>query len=282
MIAIIGGGRMGRGLALALADAAERVELWSRRESTGAVAGAVSGATVVIVAVPDDAIALVAEQLALAGAISADQVVLHLSGLLDRGALTALVPTGAALGSFHPMQSIADPARAKESWSGAAVGLEGDARALAQGERIARLLGLVPVHLPPGSKPLYHAGAVIASNYLVALAGWAQRLGESVGLSPAAVLALYRPIMSGTAANLRMHPPVEALTGPVARGDVATIEAHLKALPSTDRLLYAMLGLEALRLARGAGLAEEKAVEVERVLRELLRTGAEVARATDR
>ncbi len=273
MIAIIGGGRMGRGLAVALAEADERVELWSRRESTGGVRDAVGGAAVVIVAVPDDAIALVASQLALTGAISADQVVLHLSGLLDRGALAALAPTGAALGSFHPMQSIADPARAKESWRGAAVGLEGDSRAVAQGERLAGLLGLVPVHLPPGSKPLYHAGAVIASNYLVALAGWAQRLGESAGLSPEAVLALYRPIMSGTAANLLVRTPAEALTGPVARGDVATIEAHLQALPATDRPLYAMLGLEALRLGRNAGLAEEKAAEVERVLREVLRTG---------
>ena len=272
MIAIIGGGRMGRGLAVALADAGERVELWSRRESTGGVRDAVSGAAVVIVAVPDDAIALVAEQLALTDEITADQVVLHLSGLLDRAALAALAPTGAALGSFHPMQSIADPGRAKEAWRGAAVGLEGDSRAVAQGERLAGLLGLVPVHLPPGSKPLYHAGAVIASNYLVALAGWAQRLGVSAGLSPEAVLALYRPIMSGTAANLLVRTPVEALTGPVARGDVATIEAHLQALPAADRGLYAMLGLEALRLGQGAGLAAEKAAAVERVLREVLRT----------
>lgn len=273
MIAIIGGGRMGRGLAVALAEAHERVELWSRRESTGGVRDAVGGAAVVIVAVPDDAIALVASQLAVTGAIGADQVVLHLSGLLDRGALAALVPTGAALGSFHPMQSIADPARAKETWRGAAVGLEGDSRAVAQGERLAGLLGLVPVHLPPGSKPLYHAGAVIASNYLVALAGWAQRLGESAGLSPEAVLALYRPIMSGTAANLLVRTPAEALTGPVVRGDVATIESHLQALPATDRPLYAMLGLEALRLGRNAGLAEEKAAAVERILRAVLRTG---------
>ena len=265
---------MGRGLALALADADERVELWSRRESTGGVADAVSGAAVVILAVPDDAIALLAGQLAAAGEIAADQVVLHLSGLLDRAALAALAPTGAGLGSFHPMQSIADPARAKESWRGAAAGLEGDSRALAQGDRLAGLLGLVPVHLPPGSKPLYHAGGVIASNYLVVLAGWAQRVGESAGLSPAAVLALYRPIMSGTTENLRLRAPADALTGPVARGDVATIEAHLRALPAADRSLYAMLGLEALRLAQRAGMAEEKVAAVGGVLREVLRTGA--------
>jgi len=274
VIAIIGGGRMGRGLAVALADANERVELWSRRESTGGVTDAVSGAAVVILAVPDDAIAPVAGQLAATGGIGADQVVLHLSGLLDRGALAALAPTGAGLGSFHPMQSIADPARASESWRGAAVGLEGDSRAVTQGEWLAGLLGLVPVHLPPGSKPLYHAAGVIASNYLVALAGWAQRLGESAGLSPATVLALYRPIMSGTAENLRGRAPAEALTGPVARGDVATIEAHLGALPAADRPLYAILGLEALRLAQRAGLAEEKVAAVGRVLREVLRTGA--------
>lgn len=273
MIAIIGGGRMGRGLALALAEAGERIAHWSRRESTGAVADAVSGATVVIVAVPDDAIALVADQLLNADAITADQVVLHLSGLLGREALRALAPTGAGLGSFHPMQAIADPARARESWRGAAVGLEGDSRAIGQGERLAALLGLVPVHLAPGTKALYHAGAVIASNYVVALAGWAQRLGESIGLAPEAALALYRPIVSGTADNLAAATPVEALTGPVARGDVTTIVAHLGELPAADRALYAMLGLEALRLARSAGLAESKAAEVERVLRDVLAPG---------
>ena len=273
MIAIIGGGRMGRGLALALADAGERVDLWSRRESTGTVTGAVSGAAVVILAVPDDAIEEVAGRLAQAEAIDAEQVVLHLSGLRGREALRALDGCGAALGSFHPMQSIADPARAQAAWRGAAVGLEGDAAAVAQGERLAALLGLIPVHLPPGSKPLYHAGAVIASNYVVALAGWAQRLGNSVGLSPEAVMALYRPILSGTAANLAERTPADALTGPVSRGDVATIVAHLDALPAADRPLYALLGLEALRLSRVAGLAEEKASEVERVLRGALRAG---------
>jgi predicted short-subunit dehydrogenase-like oxidoreductase (DUF2520 family) len=267
LIAIIGGGRMGRGLALALADAGERVELWSRRESAGGVEGAVSGASLIVIAVADDAIAEVAAQLARAAAISADQVVLHLSGLLGREALRALERTGAALGSFHPMQSIADPARARASWRGAAVGLEGDSRAIAAGERLAALLELAPVHLPAGSKPLYHAGAVIASNYLVALMGWAQRLGESAGLSPEAVLALYRPIVRGTAANLASSTPAEALTGPIARGDVATIATHLAALSDADRGLYALLGLEAVRLARAAGLGEEQATAVERVLR---------------
>jgi predicted short-subunit dehydrogenase-like oxidoreductase (DUF2520 family) len=100
--------------------------------------------------------------------------------------------------------------------------------------------------------------------------GWAQRLGESAGLSPEAVLALYRPIVSGTAANLASRSPAEALTGPVARGDVATITTHLAALSGADRAMYALLGLEALRLARRAGLGEEKAAAVERVLRESL------------
>ena len=136
-VTILGAGRMGQGLALALRAA--EVVLVSRRGHPvaaplrlypGTRAEAVAKSGVVILAVPDDAVTSLAAGLFAEGAVSADHTVLHLSGLLDRGALSPLAATGAALGSFHPLQTVADPASAPERLAGAYAGLEGDGRAV--------------------------------------------------------------------------------------------------------------------------------------------------------
>ena len=267
MIAIVGGGRMGRGLAGALAEAGEQVVLWSRREAAGGVDEAVSGAGSVILAVPDDVISALAGELARAGVVGAEQVVLHLSGLHGWRSLAPLEPTGAALGSLHPLQTVSDPGTAAERWRGAYAAVEGDDRAVAEAERLARLLGLHPFRLEAGQKPAYHAGAVMIGNYVVALAGAAARLGASAGVPADLSAKLYLPLMVGALENLERQTPAAALTGPVRRGDLSTIRAHLAALGADDRVLYAVLGLEALRLAREAGLDPVRADEVGQVLR---------------
>lgn len=259
---------MGRGLAAALADAGEAVLLWSRREASGAVEGAVAGAGTILLAVPDDAIAEVARQLSVASAVEGSQTVLHLSGLHDRRALRALEASGAALGSFHPLQTVSDPATAAARWRGAYAAIEGDPRAVAEGQRLSRLLGLTPVEISAAAKATYHAGAVVASNYVVVLAGLAARFAAEAGVPGDLANRLYLPLLMGAAENLRRQSPSAVLTGPVRRGDVATLRAHLEVMPLADRSLYARLGLEALRLAREAGLDEAKAAEVERVLRD--------------
>lgn len=262
-VAIIGAGRMGRGLALALADAGVGVTLLGRSWD----AADVSRAGLVLIATPDDAIGGVAAELARDDAVTDRQVVLHLSGLLDRLALHALAVTGAGLGSFHPMQSVADPATARQRLAGAYAGLEGDERAVAAGEALAAALGMHPVHLSPGAKAAYHAGAVFASNYLVVLAEVAARLARETGVDAATAAALYLPLMRGTLDNLALGA-ANALTGPVRRGDAATVQRHLAALSPEDRTLYRTLGLAALRLAREAGLASGPASAVERALTE--------------
>jgi len=266
VIAIVGGGRMGRGLARVLAEAGERVVLWSRREAAGAVTDAVAGARTILLAVPDDAITPLAGTLAEAGAVEPGQVVLHLSGLHGREALGPLAGVGAALGSLHPLQAISDPDTAAERWRGAYAAVEGDETAAREAERLARLLGLIPFRLTSAQKPVYHAGAVMAANYVVALAAAAQRLGEQAGVPAELAGRLYLPLLAGSLENLRSQVPAKALTGPVRRGDLATIRAHLAALDPDDRSLYARLGLEALRLARTGGLDPETAAKIELLL----------------
>ncbi len=254
---------MGRGIAQALEATGVEVSLLGRtrqREDTRV-------ARLVLVATPDDAIGGVAADLARAGAIDSTQVVLHLSGLLDRLALHALADTGAGLGSFHPLQSIADPATARERLTGAYAGLEGDERALEAGAALAATLGMRPVRLQPGAKPAYHAGAVMVSNYAVVLAAVAERLARGAGVPSLEAGAMYLPLMWGAVANLPLGP-VAALTGPVRRGDAATVRTHLSALGPVERALYRALGLEALGLAREAGLGDAAAAAVERALTE--------------
>jgi len=253
---------MGQGLALGLRLAGFEVTLLGRQRGPDAT----RRASLVLIATPDDAIGGVAAELARQGVIGDTQVVLHLSGLLDRLALQALAPTGAALGSFHPLQAIADPETAPERLRGSFAGLEGDPRALEAGERLAAALGMRPVRLAPEAKPAYHAGAVIASNYTVVLADVARRLARRAGIPAEEAAQLYLPLMQGTVANLAAGP-ADALTGPVRRGDEATLRTHLAALDPEDRAIYCALGLVALRLAREAGLAEAPAAAVERALR---------------
>lgn len=274
-VAVVGAGRMGQGIALALSRSGAPVALLSRvpkpvvppLTATGLPwTAAVREAELVLLATPDGVLEEVAERLARDGGVGPGHVVLHLSGLRDRRALAALGATGAGLGSFHPLQTVAEPATAPERLRGAYAGIEGDARAMEAGERLALLIGMIPVRLPAETKAAYHAGATLVANYTVVLVGVAERLAREAGVPAELAARIYLPLLEGATANLRSLPPARALTGAVRRGDTATVMAHLAALGPVDRILYAMLGREALLLAREAGLAGERAVAVERVL----------------
>jgi predicted short-subunit dehydrogenase-like oxidoreductase (DUF2520 family) len=274
-VTIIGAGRMGQGLGLALKRRGYKIALVSRtpRDVTpplmlhqGSRAEATAEAELVLIATPDDAIGTVAAELAREGAITRDQVVLHLSGLLDRNALLPLEETGAGCGSFHPLQSVAEAATAAERLKGAYVGIEGDDRALVAAERLANTLRMIPVRIPASAKPAYHAGAAFVANYTVALVGVAERLARSAGVSPEIAARIYLPLLGGAVANLNALGPAASLTGAVRRGDEQTIRAHLKALSPEDRTLYRTLSRAAITLAKEAGLPDGAAQRVEEAL----------------
>ena len=271
-IGLIGPGRAGVGLALALAQAGYSVHLHGRNKksvpapltlTTGGKAPAwIGDVEVVILAVRDDAITPLATSLAAARAISDRHVVLHLSGVQGQEALGPLVTTRAALGSFHPLQTIVEPELAPARLKGAWAAVEGMPRAVEAGERIAQDLGMHPFRIATKSKAIYHAGAVFASNYLVVVEAIAQRLLRHAGLSDADAWAALRPLVEGTFENLSRHEPREALTGPVVRGDTATIVRHLESLAVDDAELYRALGRAALELAQKQGMDQATAEKV--------------------
>ncbi len=278
IVGIIGPGRAGVGLALALARAEEgrRYDVRLHGRSKKAVPKPlkltvgpeneppawIAQAGVVILAVRDDAILPLAQGLARAAAIRADHVVLHLSGAQGQEALGPLVGSRAALGSLHPLQTISDPERAAQRLKGAWAAVEGMPRAVQAAETLAQDLGMRPFHIASKAKPIYHASAVFASNYLVVVEAVAQRLLRHAGLSDTEAWQALRPLVEGTLENLTGQGPAAALTGPVARGDRATIRRHLEALTHDDALLYRALGRAALELAQKRGMDEATAAQV--------------------
>ena len=289
VVGVIGPGRAGVGLALALTRAGYDVRLHGRAAkpvpppltlSVGPPLGDrppawLPQAGVVILAVRDDAIRPLADTLARAAAVRPEQVVLHLSGVQGQEALGPLVSSRAALGSLHPLQTISDPERAPERLRGAWAAVEGMPRAVDTAERLAHALGMRPFRIASQAKAMYHAGAVFASNYFVVVEAVAQRLLRHAGLSAAEAWQALRPLVEGTLENLIRHDPVAALTGPVARGDEDTIRRHVAALTGDDATLYRLLGRAALELAQKRGMdattaarvAEALATDLPRVLR---------------
>lgn len=281
-VGIIGPGRAGTGLALALANVGYVVRLYGRRAVpvppplTLTVGRAdspppwLADTPVVICAVPDGAIGHLAAHLASDRAVGPQHVVLHLSGVREWDVLDRLASCGAALGSLHPLQTLVDPRDAPARLRGAWAAVEGMELAVVVAERIARDVGLRPFRIPRGTKARYHAGAVFASNYLVVIEAVAQRLLRDAGLTDAEAWQALRPLVEGTLENLAMSGPIGALTGPVARGDSDTIRRHRAALGRDSKWdevqLYALLGRAALQLARAGGMDEETARRVAEAL----------------
>jgi predicted short-subunit dehydrogenase-like oxidoreductase (DUF2520 family) len=274
---------MGQGLGLALKRRGYKVVLLNRSPRDvvpplvlhqGSKAEATADAELILIATPDAEITGVAAELATERAVTRDQVVLHLSGLLDRTALQPLDQTGAACGSFHPLQTVAEPGTAAERLKGAYAGVEGDERALVAAERLANTLRMVPVRIPAESKPAYHAAAAFVANYTVALVGVAERIARSAGVPADVAARLYLPLLGGAVANLSTLGPAAALTGPVRRGDAETVQAHLDALTPEDQELYRTLGRAAVTLAREAGLGEAEVRRLDAVLTGVITAGA--------
>ncbi len=261
-IAIIGAGRLGRTIGERLVAIGGRVRFVVRRGGSTLPApafrvddpAAYRGIRWILVATPDQQIWAAARQLSELGVVGRHQVVMHLAGALDRTALKPLRLTGAALGSIHPLQSVAVTVAAATRLTGSFAGLEGDGRAIQAGRRLAAALGMIPVVLPPGSKPAYHAAATFVSTFLVVLYHSAVGLAEQAGIAPKDARAMFVPLVEGTLENLRLLPPRHAMTGATRRGDLATIKAHLAALSKADRALYLLLGRRAVDLAGALAL----------------------------
>jgi predicted short-subunit dehydrogenase-like oxidoreductase (DUF2520 family) len=203
----------------------------------------------ILLAVPDDAIAVSAAQ--LVGFVEPGAVVCHASGVHDHSVLAPLARAGVATGSLHPAFSFADPARAVASFAGTLCALEGEAAALPVLSTFAAAIGGRPFALAPGGKAAYHAALSIASNYLVTLTAEALAAAARAGIDATLARELLGSLMRQTLDNALALGPAAALTGPIARGDAATVARHLAVLDdAAAQACYRALGRATLDLAR--------------------------------
>ena len=214
-------------------------------------------ATRVLIAVSDAGITPVAEALALAGMRTG--VALHTCGARGPEALAPLQAVGVACGVLHPLQTVAAPEQGVKSLERIPFGLAGDRPALDWAEDVVARLDGWALLVAADRLPSYHAGAAMASNALIALIEAAVVLMGQAGIERQAALQAIGPLCRASLENALRVGPEAALTGPVARGDVATVAAHLEALegaPSAVEALYRAAGRCLLDLARQRGLPE--------------------------
>jgi predicted short-subunit dehydrogenase-like oxidoreductase (DUF2520 family) len=273
---IVGGGTVGAALGVALTRAGWPVHAIASRDPDRRrrVAGLVEGARafseaqalveeveLIIVAIPDDALAPFAQSVRM----YSGQAMVHTSGALGAEVLLPAMAAGTQVGAFHPLVAFADVERAVAALPGATVAIEGDDQLATLLAEMAEALGARPVRLEPGTKSAYHAAAVLAAGGFVALLDAITELGRVAGLDEAGSLAIYGPLIEGTLSNARALGVRAALTGPMTRGDVGTLETHLATLhahaPGVLELYVAAARREIdLAVARGALSTESAAV----------------------
>jgi predicted short-subunit dehydrogenase-like oxidoreductase (DUF2520 family) len=232
---------------------------------------------VVFLTVPDDAVATVASGLAALGeAVPTDVAFVHASGALELGVLAPLRRRH-EVGSFHPLRSFPQPGPA-EAFRGIVIGVDASSESLRWAlNRLARDLGAKPMRVEDAQRAVYHAAAVFASNYVVALLAEAVLLLEQSGWTEKEAIQGLVPLAEGAVANVRNRGPIRALTGPIRRGDAETVTRHLAALARIDAPigrsgrgrksdLYRMLGDVALEIAQQAGLKPAAAEQTRRAL----------------
>lgn len=226
------------------------------------------GTTVIVLAVPDDTLHQVANELGHTGPAPPACVALHLSGALSTDVLAPMHGAGYIIGSLHPLQTVADAWSGVERLSGCAYAIAGEPGALTATRRIVAALDGRPLVIPPALRPVYHASAVFASNYVLAATAAVARTLTEAGIDERDAVAAALPLMRGTMDNIEQLGLGPALTGPVARGDVDTVRLHLSRLSPRERRLYSALGLETVRLARAVGLDPDRAEALESLLSE--------------
>ena len=259
----MGAGRVGTTLAVLLQRAGHRIVGISGRDATRERAArflpdvpfataeeVVADAELVLLTVPDVAIERVSRQLSTAGLFHEGQIVAHTSGARPRDELHA----GPAIGLvLHPLQTFPDVEFAVRHLPGSALAVTArDDEGYAAGRRIAEDLGMRPFRLSDRERSLYHAAAVFASNYVVTVLAAAERLFRLAGLDDP--VQLFLPLTRAAVDAVEEFGPGAALTGPVVRGDVATIDSHLGNLVRSGLAdLYRSLAVGTLELADRAG-----------------------------
>jgi len=280
-IGFIGAGKVGTALAVQLGKKGYPVVAVSSRTFASAqkLAGAVPSckayqnvqmiadiADLIFITTPDDAISVVASQIKW----HKGNMVVHCSGAGSLDILEPAARTGAQVGAMHPLQSFANVEQAIKNIPGSTFAIEGEGPVVDMLTEIAKAMDGVAIELGAGNKVLYHAAAVMACNYFVTLMKLSTDIWQGFGVDPNEAIKALSPLVKGTVNNLINVGLPGCLTGPIARGDVGTIQAHVDAFKEKmPELLemYRQLGLHTIPIGLAKGtLSKEKAKELKKIL----------------
>jgi predicted short-subunit dehydrogenase-like oxidoreductase (DUF2520 family) len=224
----------------------------------------IANADCILITTPDDFILTVCEEISHSEAI-AGKFVFHMSGAGSLDLLEPAKKAGAFIASIHPVQSFSSIANAIQSIPGSVFGITAEKKAEKQAKEIVVDLGGIPFFISPRQKPLYHAAACLASNYLVALLYSVELIYQSVGINESNARRAYLPLVYGTLKNIEKSGSIQALTGPIARGDSGTVQKHIAAIKETlphFLPLYSTLGLITNNIAQKKGTLNSQQAKI--------------------
>jgi len=228
----------------------------------------------VFITTPDDSIATIASDLVW----RPEQNVVHCSGAASVDILEPAKQSGSMVGSFHPCQAFASVDQAIKNLPGSTFAIEAQGSLLDILKEMASTIGCDWIVLKPGNKALYHAAAVFASNYFVTLVKVATDLFQNFDVPTTQSIKVLMPLIQGNIKNINTIGLPSCLTGPIARGDVSTIEKHIFALKEKEPSilkLYAELGLKTIPIALEKGTIDEKVSEtLQTLLKKAIGTGS--------
>ena len=270
-ISIVGIGRVGGALAIALSRAGFAIDALIHRDgatvdlikpflASTAKTGTVESigdieSDVVLITTADPDIQPTSE--ALADKISSRSIVLHTSGSLSSDVMAGVRTDERQIGSLHPLVSISDPVKGADKFGGVFFCIEGDPDAVRVAKEIAEALGGRTFSIAPEQKALYHAAAVTAAGQVTALIDLAITMLAETGVDRATAKEVLLPLVESTISNLKTQTPAEALTGSFARADAGAIERHLASfkgpLANRIRSVYLLLGEHSIDLAESNG-----------------------------
>jgi predicted short-subunit dehydrogenase-like oxidoreductase (DUF2520 family) len=255
-IVIIGRGKVGQSLTQLFASLNYKVVNIGREKSEQIAA--VADADITLICVSDGSIQNVCE--GLANSFKKDSVVAHCSGALDSSILNSAKQSGCAVASCHPLNTFPNISLSLQRFAstnhGSYMYAEGGLNALNTLTPLFEHAGFNNTCIHREAKPLYHAACVFACNYLSSLMDMSLEAATKAGLEKEPFWRSLQPLIQSTLENISEHGTTGALSGPIARGDSATVEAHMRALSEHSNSLktsYADLGLRALEIALQKG-----------------------------
>ena len=278
-IAIVGCGKLGTALGKFLTEAGYNIAGLASKSLSSAKRAAdiiktnnisdvpweiTKKADIVFLTTPDNAIADTCDNISIHHGFRKNAVVLHCSGALPSTILSSAKKCNAFIGSMHPLQSFASIVPADNPFKDIIISVEGEKDAVNKARKIATDLGAECLMIKTEAKTLYHASAVVASNYLVTLLDLSFRLIKAAGITDRDAFKALKPLIQGTLSNIQKAGIVNGLTGPIVRGDIETLKKHIEEIGAItpDLLdLYKTLGFHTIDIAAAKGSLSEEDIK---------------------